>query len=86
MDNAKAIAMRMGVLRTAPNLMAVPETKPERRHELKGRRKNQFAVELKNGFRLVFVPANDPIPRLANGGIDLASVTAIEIIEVVDYH
>ena len=37
----------------------------------------------------VFIQArnlHDPVPRLADGGIDLGHVTAITIIEVIDYH
>lgn len=32
-----------------------------------------------------FQPNHDPVPRLANGGIDIGHVTAI-IIEVIDDH
>jgi len=34
----------------------------------------------------VFGVANDPVPRREDGGIDLERVTAIRILEVVDYH
>jgi proteic killer suppression protein len=64
----------------------VPTTPPERRHQLKGRRKEQFAVDLDRSRRLVFKPANEPIPYSDDGGIDLDRVTAITILEVVDYH
>ena len=37
--------------------------------------------------RLVFQSNHDPVPRLANGGIDIGHVTAIIIIiEVIDHH
>jgi proteic killer suppression protein len=49
-------------------------------------RHGQFAVDLKYPYRLIFLPANKPIPVDINGGIDLTRVTEIEILEIVDYH
>ena len=45
-----------------------------------------FAIDLVHPFRLVFEPNHDPLPRRKDGGIDLEQVTAIKILEVVDYH
>ena len=36
--------------------------------------------------RIVFVPANEPLPEHERGGVDITRVTKIEIIEVGDYH
>ncbi len=83
---AKVIVVRMGVLQAADNLGLVPPIKPTRRHQLGADRDEQFAVDLVHPHRLVFVPDHNPIPRLEDGGIDLHAVTAIEIIEIVDYH
>ena len=83
---ATAIKKRMMVLRAAPTLDDVPHRSPERRHELKGKRKGAFAVDLVHPYRLVFKPAHDPVPTKDDGGIDLKSVTAITILEVEDYH
>ena len=82
----KAIKSRLAVLRSAPNLAAVPTNKPERRHALKGKRAGQQAVDLVQQYRLVFAPADEPLPKHSDGGVDAEQVTAIEIIEVVDYH
>ncbi len=70
----------------AQTLSMVPGTKPDRRHQLEGNRAGQYAVDLVHPNRLVFVPNHDPIPRKKDGGIDTDQVTAITIIEVVDYH
>jgi proteic killer suppression protein len=35
---------------------------------------------------LIFRPAHNPVPKKDDGGIDLAAVTAIEILDVRDYH
>lgn len=56
-------------------------------HELKGNRKGDLAVKLDQGFRLTFEPANEPIPRKEDGGLDWGQVTAIRIIKLSeDYH
>lgn len=73
MEAAKSLAM----------LMTLPQA---RCHELTGDRDGQFAVSLEHPRRLVFEPAHDPLPKKADGGLDLTSVTAVRILEVVDYH
>lgn len=57
---------------------------PGRCHELKGDRAGQFAVDLEHPKRLVFEPLD--ASRRADGGIDWSSITAIEIVEIIDYH
>ncbi len=83
---ALAIMARIGVLRNASTLSKVPATPPERRHQLKGDRNEKFAVDLVHPFRLVFEPNQYQPERKRDGGIDLDQVTAIKILEVVDYH
>ncbi len=78
--------IRMAVLTGADHLGLVPVQKPERRHQLSGNLQDHFAVDLVHPFRLVFKPAQDPIPLRDDGGIDLEAVTAIEIVHVLDYH
>jgi len=46
----------------------------------------QFAVHLLEPYRLVFVPIDPELARGPNGIIDLKKVTAISILEVVNYH
>ncbi len=85
-EQAKKIMMRMAVFKGAPCLAAVPVQKPDRRHELIGDRKGTFAVDLRHPFRLVFKPAEDPVPKKEDGGIDLERVYSIRILAVEDYH
>ena len=85
-DMARVIATRLVALGSAANLSQIPTTPPERRHILSGQRQGQYAVDLVHPHRLIFEPGNYPIPRRADGGIDTDQVTAIVIIEVVDYH
>ncbi len=83
---ARTIMKRLAVLRAARNLGLVPSTPPDRRHQLRGDRDEQFAVDLVHPHRLVFEINHDPIPRKEDGGIDLEQVTAIMITDVIDYH
>ena len=83
---AKAIVLRMAVLRAASNLAQVPITKPDRRHQLSADREGEFAVDLVDAYRLVFKPNHEPVPCKEDGGIDLERVSAITILEVGDYH
>ncbi len=82
---SEKIKKRMKVLEAAVNLEEVPVKKPERRHQLKGNRKEQFAVDLSHPYRLIFKPEGVP-PRLHDGGIDLKQVTGIIVLGVEDYH
>ncbi len=83
---AKAIMRRLAVLKNAKTLSDVPSTKPERRHQLKGDRIGQYAVDLVQPKRLIFKPDHDPVPRRTDGGIDTDRVSAVTLVEVGDYH
>ena len=83
---AKVIMMRMAVLKAARSLASVPTTPPDRQHQLSGDRDEQYAVDLVHPHRLVFEPDHDSFPRKDDGGIDVEQVTAITIIQVIDYH
>ena len=49
-------------------------------------RRNQLSVDVSFPKRIIFVPDHDPIPRLPDGGLDWAGVTAIRITGVEDTH
>jgi len=85
-ERAKPLKLRLVLLRQAKCLADVPHTPPPRRHRLTGDREGQYAVDLKQPWRLVLEPANDPLPLLEDGGLDLSAVTKIRIIDVIDYH
>lgn len=55
-------------------------------HELKGERRGHLALELHEGWRLVFKPAEDPPPLKEDGGLDWRQVLAIHVVDIVDYH
>lgn len=37
-------------------------------------------------YRLIFEPANDPIPLKEDGGLDWKNITAVNIIGIEDTH
>lgn len=85
-DRANHLRRRLSILREAACLSDVPGRPPERRHPLKGDRRGQYAVVIKDNWRLVFEPDHDPLPVDGEGALDLRAVTAIRILEIVDYH
>lgn len=85
-EAAKQLRTRLDDMAAAPTL-AVLDTLPQARcHELDGDRRGQFAVDLKHPYRLVFRPANNPVPLKPDAGLDWSKVTGITILEVGDYH
>ena len=82
---AKRIRRRLDDLRAADCLEDM-RSLPGRCHELTGDRPGQISLDLDHPYRLIFVPANNPVPCKADGGLDWARVTAIEIIGVEDTH
>ena len=85
-DRAKPLRRRLRTLAQAPTLADVPSGPPDRCHALTGDRAGQIAVTVKENWRLIFEPDHDPVPLKPDGGFDLAAITAVCIIEVVDYH
>lgn len=83
---ATKLSQRLMELYAATTLAEISHLPPPRCHELEGQRAGQFAVVLDGNNRLVFTPDHDPVPRKDDGGIDLAQVTKITILEITDYH
>ncbi len=83
---AKKLRQRMMELEAADALADMSTLPPARCHELGQQRKGQLSVDLKHPKRLLFVPADDPIPRKDDGGLDKDNIKEIEIIEITDPH
>ena len=81
----EALRRRLAVLRAAPTLADMRGT-PGRLHPLGADRAAQYALDLRGPSRLVFEPDHEPLPEQPAGGLDETKVTAIRIVEVVDYH
>ncbi len=59
---------------------------PGRCHELIGNRAGQLSLDLDHPYRLIFEPADEPIPQKDDGGLDWTMVTSVVIIGVEDTH
>ena len=71
----------------AENLAILGKLHPRSRcHTLTGNLKGKWTVDLEHPRRLLFEPANDPVPILEDGGLDLEKVTAVRILKVSDTH
>lgn len=85
-NRAHRLQQRMMELKAAVSLDDISHLPPARCHALTGNRKGQLSVDLEHPYRLVFIPANNPMLRTADGGLDWSKVTEIEIIGIVDTH
>jgi plasmid maintenance system killer protein len=82
----KKLKTRLMELRAADHLAQISRVPPPRCHELTANRKGQLSVDLDHPYRLIFIPANNPISRKEDGGLNWEAVTKIEILEVADTH
>lgn len=56
-------------------------------HELTGNYAGKLSVKISDNHRILFEPANDPVPTKEDGGLDWTQVTKITILEIgLDYH
>ncbi len=84
-DRAKRIRRRLDQLRDA-NVLEDMRNLPGRCHELLQDRAGQLSLDLDHPYQLIFEPANEPIPRKPDGGIDWNQVTSVIILGVEDTH
>ncbi len=82
----KLVRRRLDELAAATNLEMMRSLPGAKCHELTGNLKGKLAVNLDQPYRLLFEPANDPIPCKDDGGLDWTKVTAITVLEILDYH
>jgi plasmid maintenance system killer protein len=87
-NSAKRLRVIMASLRAAPSLavFAPPMSPPHRCHELTGNFQGLLSLDLAHPFRLLFRPQNGAWPLRAQGGLNWAEVTAVEIVRVEDTH
>lgn len=82
---AEKIRLRLAQLRFAANLEEV-RCLPGNYHELTNIRKGQWACDLDQPYRLVFIPQENPIPLNEHGQYVWMKIKGIEVVEVVNYH
>lgn len=83
---ANLLKRRLNELQAALSLDVLRSLPQARCHELKGNRKGQVSVDLDHPYRLIFEPADNPIPKKPDGGLDWNKVTKVRIIGVEDTH
>ena len=83
---ARKLQQRLMELKAASCLDDISRVPPPRCHQLSGNRNGQLSVDLEHPYRLLFIPANNPIPVTQDGGLEWAKVTEIEIVEIADTH
>lgn len=84
--NAKKVAQRMSEIEASPNLAVLMQIPAARCHRLKGDLEGEWAVSISPNHRLLFMIADNPVPRKDNGEIDTILVKEIKIITTTDYH
>ncbi len=83
-DNCgRKLRTRLMDLHAARNVAELSAGRP---HPLKGDRAGQFALDLHGGKRLVFEPANNPVPVRADNSTAWDLVTKVRIVFIGDYH
>ncbi|MBG0788202.1 MAG: killer suppression protein [Anaerolineaceae bacterium] len=84
-NRARKIRQRLDDLRAASTLFEM-RSLGGRCHELRENRSGQLSLDLDHPFRLIFEPANNPIPKHADGGLDWKQITSVRIIGIEDTH
>jgi proteic killer suppression protein len=59
---------------------------PGNYHQLTENRKDQWACDLDQPYRLVFEPGEIPIPKDKHGNQILVEIKSLEILEIDNYH
>jgi proteic killer suppression protein len=87
-DMAKKLRNRLASLRAAASLADFwpPKFGPERCHELQGNPAGTFSIDVKQPYRLLFVPIEEARPDRSDEQKRWASITAIEILSIEDTH
>jgi len=83
---ANKLMQRLNELQAATTLQDISYLPPSRCHELTGPHKGKFSVDLEHPYRLLFIPANNPVPIKSSGGLDWLNVTEVEITEITNTH
>ena len=82
----RLLIQRLDEMRDADNLWVLTQLPRPRCHQLTGDRQGLWAVDLDHPRRLIFEPANNPLPLNDDDSLDIGKVTAVLIKEIEDYH
>jgi plasmid maintenance system killer protein len=84
-QTAKKVTNRLNDLEAAACLDEMRNL-PGQCEELTGNRKGTLSIRLSDGLRLIFEPVAETDVWKPDGGLDWKRVTAVRILEIVDYH
>jgi len=86
-EMAKKIMLRVAALRAAESLADFwpPLSPPERCHALKGDRAGTFSVDVKQPYRLLFTPTDEPEESVGEQE-RWQLITSIELLGIEDTH
>lgn len=82
---ANLIRRRLDSLHAAETLEDVRHV-PGKFHELTGDRKGQWACDLDQPYRLIFVPHEDPVATDEDGKFIWTEIKGVDVTEITDYH
>ena len=87
-DMAKKIQLRLTALAAADSLGVFwpPKSGPERCHELKGDLDGTFSIDVKQPYRLLFEPIEDPNAQYSDERERWQAIKTIEIVNIEDTH
>jgi proteic killer suppression protein len=85
-DTARRLQARLTELDQAASLEEIRRLPHARAHQLHGDRDEQVSLDVTNPRRLIVEVNQDPVPRLPDGGLDWASITAVRVVEIADTH
>jgi toxin HigB-1 len=82
---ATKLGRRLADLAAAPALEEF-RSLPGRCHELTGDLEGKLALDLSGGKRLIIEPDHNPVPTHPDGGLSWKEVTAVQVVDIQDYH
>jgi proteic killer suppression protein len=80
---SRKLRSRLADLAAAANVGDLVAGRP---HSLIGDLAGSYALDLDRGRRLVFEPADNPVPRTDSGAIDWPKIRSIRITYIGNYH
>ena len=85
-EQAEPIRQRLDEFRDAETLEDIATIPAANCHELSGKSKGCLSVNLKFPYRLKFEPADNPIPKKPDGGLDWSQIRTVRILRVENTH
>ena len=85
-ERSEKVLRRLEQLDASENLADFQKLPQVRCHHLGTRGAEQFSTNLDDSCQLLFRAADDPIPRLPDGDINIALVTRVVVLEITETH